>query len=191
MEQTPMEDRRRHRRFSDRALAGVHVRMTPCPPLYGDPITGLLIDLSAGGMAILLPDLIPKDVFLKMKLTFPGVLTVESVVKVRHIVKQGRGVDFLHGIEFLNPSPDMIKGIEALEKDILSCNDRFKQRLLDVCVPDCSFYSLCTRPQRRHPDDIRHALEIRAHPVNKPPEEEDDSWSKFKSGFLNRLKKAA
>src|SRR5262245_18889744 len=98
MENT-QEDRRKHPRFSDRILAGAKVELVPCPPLYGAPMTGYLTDLSAGGMAIVFQGLIPKKVFLRMAMILPDGFRLESVVTVKRIVQQGRGNDFLHGIE--------------------------------------------------------------------------------------------
>src|SRR5580704_5000245 len=137
MEMSDQDERRKHPRFSDRPLAGANVSLVPCPPLYGVAASGYLIDLSAGGMALLLSDLIPKNVFLRMSMTLPDEFKMESVVKVRRVLKQGRGHDYLHGIEFLNPSPEMIERIESMARDVLACNERTKKGVKEVCVASC------------------------------------------------------
>jgi hypothetical protein len=99
-------------------------------------------------MGLVLSDLIPKNVFLQMAMTLPDGSRIESVVTVRRIVKQGDYNDFLHGIEFLNPAPEMIERIEAIAKDILACNQRTKAEEKDICVTSCSLMGICKRPQR-------------------------------------------
>lgn len=141
------DERRKHPRFSDRILAGAKVDMVPVPPLYGETISGYLIDLSAGGMAILTTDLIPKKVFLRLTMTFPDGFVLESVITVRRVIKQGGSGDFLHGIEFLNPSPEMIERIEEIAKDILACNQRTKEGASEICVSSCGLRKICKRPQ--------------------------------------------
>jgi hypothetical protein len=148
METKQQEDRRKFPRFSDRILAGATVNLAPCPPLFGEAASGYLIDLSAGGMAILISDLIPKNIFLKMTMTLPDGFRIESVVTVRRIIKQGHHNDFLHGMEFLNPSPEMITRIEMMAKDILACNQRTKEGSREICVSNCALTQICKRPQR-------------------------------------------
>jgi hypothetical protein len=141
------DERRKHPRFSDRILAGAQVNIMPCPPLYGEPITGYLTDLSAGGMAIVISDFIPKNVFLKMAMVLPDGFKLESVVTVKRVVKQGGERDYLHGIEFLNPSPEMVEHIELMAADILACNGRTMGGEKEICVDSCSLRKICKRPQ--------------------------------------------
>lgn len=142
------DERRKHTRFSDRILAGSHVTLFPVAPLYGEPANGHLVDLSAGGMAFLMPDIIPRNVLLKMNMTLADGYLIDSVITVKHVMKQGHHNDFLHGIEFLNPSPEMIKHIEDMAKDILACNQRTKHLSAEICVDDCIISQICRRPQR-------------------------------------------
>jgi hypothetical protein len=114
METMQEQNRRKHPRFSDRALARTTVSLDPCPPLFGETVCGQLVDLSVGGMALLSSDLIPKKVFLKMKMKLPDGFEVSSVIAVRHITRKRHQRDFLHGIEFLNPSPEMVERIQQL-----------------------------------------------------------------------------
>lgn len=154
---TSFDEKRKFPRFSDRILAGAQVKLVPVPPFYGEEASGYLVDLSAGGMALVLSDLIPKNVFLQMKMTLPDGFEISSVITVRRIVKQGDHSDFLHGIEFLNPAPEMIERIELMAKDVLACNNRTKQGEKEICVSNCSLLGICKRPQRIE-KDVRPAL---------------------------------
>lgn len=147
MDELISDERRKHPRFSDRILAGAQVQMLPCPPLFGEPASGYLVDLSAGGMAILIPGLIPKKVFLRMKMILPDGFLLESIVTVRRVIQQGRSNDFLHGIEFLNPSPEMIEHIEEIAKKIFACNERTREKANEICLDTCQLRQICKRPQ--------------------------------------------
>jgi hypothetical protein len=141
-------------------------------------------------MAILIPDLIPKNVFLKMTMILPDDFKLESVVTVRRIIKQGRENDYLHGIEFLNPSPEMIEHIEKVSADILSCNERTKKDGKEICVDACGLRSVCKRPQCAV-KNIQSALikftqELK-EPPTKPPEPvpaiDHSDWLKVRDQF--------
>lgn len=142
------EDRRKHTRFTDRVLAGARVTLLPVAPLFGEPASGYLIDLSAGGMALLMSDLIPRKLLLKMKMTLPDGYLIESVITVRHISRQKQHSDYLHGIEFLNPAPDMVERIELMAQAILACNERTQKSAPEICVESCPLTAICKRPQR-------------------------------------------
>jgi c-di-GMP-binding flagellar brake protein YcgR len=118
MNTTQEQNRRKHPRFGGRLLAGAQVSVEPCAPLYGEAMRGSLVDLSAGGMAILLSDLIPKKVLLKMKMTLSNGFQLETVITVRHIAQQYHQKSFLHGVEFLNPNPEMVERIQRLSGEI-------------------------------------------------------------------------
>lgn len=185
METAQQEERRKHPRFSDRILAGAQVQLVPVAPFYGEVASGYLIDLSAGGMGIVLPDLIPKNVFLQMSMTLPDGFNISSVITVRRIVKQGSYHDFLHGIEFLNPAPEMIERIELMARDILKCNDRTKAGEKEICVASCTLRTVCKRPQRVE-KDVRPALikftqelKTASHPpvlTEVTPDEVEEFW---------------
>jgi hypothetical protein len=185
MKKEKIENRRKHRRFSDRSFSNIKVHLVPCPPLFGEPAIGFPSDLSAGGMAIVLHDIIPKNVFLKMVLTFGDGTQIESVVKVRRITKQGKADEFLHGIEFLNPSPETVDRLEKITQDCIACSARIQEKSSNVCQASCSFYGLCTRPQR---DPSLHPSTTTAQ---FSPTSKQEKWDSFKTEFLNKLKMAA
>ncbi len=161
------EERRKYKRFSAVSFAKAQIKLLPCPPLFGDPATGYLVDLSAGGMGLMLPDLIPRKIFLKMTLALPGAAAIKSVVSVRHVVK--RGAYFLHGFEFLNPSPEVTDQIEKFTQDYLACEDRIRASAPEVCVEGCSFYAVCTKKQRRDSFREKPAVKLEHADAYDPP----------------------
>jgi hypothetical protein len=189
MDESKQDERRKHARFSDRILAGANVELKPCPPLYGELASGYLTDLSAGGMALIIPDLIPKNVFIRMSMVLPDGFKLESVVTVKRVVRMGRGNDYLHGFEFLNPSPEMIEHIDRMAADILSCNDRTKNKEQEICLDTCMLRQICKRPQCVE-KNVRPAIIELTQQLKRSEEIPQDDWEAVKARFKNYLKAA-
>lgn len=187
METTQQDERRKFPRFSDRSLAGAQVTLLPCPPLYGEAASGYLVDLSAGGMALLMSDLIPKNVLLKMQMTLPDGYQINSAITVRRVAKQSRGhSDYLHGIEFLSPSPEMIERIQVMAAAVLACNERTQKGIKEICQDTCILSQICKRPQRIA-KNIQPALIELAQTLN----DADENWRPTKADIDKFFSEAA
>ena len=174
MAETANDERRRHQRFSSVSFSAAEVCLLPCPPLYGEPAGGFLVDLSAGGVGLLLTELIPRDVLLRMTIRLPDDFVISSVVTVRHVKIQGTG--FLHGIEFLNPAPEMVQRVDQMARDYLSCEDRIRDGATPVCQFGCSFYAVCTKKERH--GACRGSVTVEFAPVA-----EADPFAEFRKKF--------
>jgi hypothetical protein len=139
-------DRRKHKRFSATAFLHTPVYLSPLPPYFGHPVKGKLIDLSAGGLSVLIGEIIPQETFLSLILTFPDNSKIESIIKVRHAVPRGKG--YLHGIEFLNPPAYMVEKIDKMSSDYIDCENRIQAAASEVCRMNCAFFTMCNKPQR-------------------------------------------
>lgn len=106
------KERRQHQRFSATAFLNTPVHMTPLLPYWGDPCDGLLLDLSAGGVSILIDQMIPQGTNLNMELVFPDKSLLKTVIEVNHVL--ARGDKYLHGIQFLVIEPEMVERIENM-----------------------------------------------------------------------------
>jgi hypothetical protein len=152
-------ERRKHKRFSATAFLTTPVYLSPLPPYFGHPVKGKLIDLSAGGLSVLIGEIIPQETFLTMLLTFPDHSTIESVIKVRHVLPRGRA--FLHGIEFLNPPQIMVEKISRMSEDYIDCESRIQSKAAEVCRTNCAFFTMCSKPERLNPVlDVNTSLEL-------------------------------
>ena len=174
------DERRRHIRFTDHFFVNTKICLDPVPPLYGEPAYGQLIDLSAGGMALLLPEALPKKVFLKMTLTFPDGFQVDSVVCVCHIYRQSSTGQFLHGIEFLNLSPEAVEKINIMTRDSLLCQQRVNINDPLKCDPACSLYPFCNRRPRE-------ASPVKPVEIGIEASGELADWNAFITEFKKRL----
>jgi len=154
------DDRRKYPRFKSMAFLGLGVNLTPLPPYFGSDIQGILIDLSAGGMAIHLTEVIPEGTKLKIEITFPDHSHMECNVNICRVVKREGGN--LIGIQFLD-LPDFMKDkIYNMSKDFLNCEGRIQSRADEVCKADCSFFNMCDKPQKVGlVSDMETALQIK------------------------------
>ncbi len=142
-------ERRRHKRFSATAFLNMPVYLEPLPPYFGKSLKGKLIDLSAGGMAILIEEFIPPQARLNLALTFPDKSMLESIVEIKHAVPKDK--QYLIGIEFLTVPLSVQQRIEKMSSDYVDCEARIERNLGDVCRTDCGFYNFCTKQQRSVP----------------------------------------
>jgi hypothetical protein len=156
-------DRRKHLRFSATAFLNRPVYLTPLPPYFGHPVKGKLIDLSAGGMAILINEMIPQETMLNLKITFPDHSMVDSIVKVRRVAEKGRS--HLHGIEFLTLGAEMAEKIQKMSTDYINCESRIQQGLKEVCHTDCAFFTMCAKKEKLNPVVNVDALGLSFEPL--------------------------
>jgi c-di-GMP-binding flagellar brake protein YcgR len=162
-------ERRKHARFTATAFINRPVYLTPLPPYFGHPVKGKLIDLSAGGMAILINEMIPQETLLNLKITFPDHSAIDSIVKVRRVAERGRS--HLHGIEFLTLPVEMAEKIQRMSSDYINCETRIQQGLKEVCQTDCAFFTMCGKKEKLNPVVNVDALSLSFAPVSQADQE--------------------
>ena len=165
MAEETKEDLRKYMRFSASTFINAEVCLVPIRPLLGDPASGVLVDLSAGGMGVLLHELIPRNIFLKLMLTFSDHSKIESIVKVRYV--KWKSPWYFHGFEFLNPAPEVIERIDSMAKDYLACEDRIEKHFDQICMQGCAFAQLCTKKERLHNNQSGAILKL--EPASEDP----------------------
>jgi hypothetical protein len=148
-------DRRQYPRFAASAFHGMRVKVAPLPPYFGDTIEGKLLDLSVGGVALWMEDLVPKEMELHLELVFPDHSILQSAAKIRRTRKDNDG--YFIGIEFLGLPDYMQRKIEQMAKDFLSCENRIRARAQSPCRLDCAFFDSCDKPQKK---DMEGAAEL-------------------------------
>lgn len=139
-------ERRKHKRFSATAFLNRPVVLAPLPPYFGRAVEGRLVDLSAGGMAIFIDELIPPEVDFNLTITFPDQTAIDTDVKVRYATRKGSG--YLHGIEFLELAPDMAARINQMSADYIDCELRIQSGDENPCRTHCGFFGMCRKKQR-------------------------------------------
>ncbi len=140
-------ERRKYQRFSSTAFLGTPLHLTPVPPFFGSPIDGQVIDLSGGGMAVLIREAIPSKTKLFMELKFPSGAVLACHVAICRTAKSAGG--FLTGIQFLDMPDAMAGQIDRMAQDYNDCDGRIAANAPEICRADCSFLSICEKPQKR------------------------------------------
>ena len=157
-------ERRKHKRFSATAFLNRPVQLAPLPPYFGYEVQGRLVDLSAGGMAIFIDELIPPEVDFILKITFPDGSLIDTNIKVRYAVRKGGG-GYLHGIEFLALTPDMAARIDQMSSDYIDCELRIQTGDEHPCRSTCAFFQMCRKRQKLAAAPARESLELVFRPV--------------------------
>jgi len=162
-------NRRKHPRFSATAFLDMPVILSPLPPFFGSVIKGTLIDLSAGGMALLMKEVIPAGTNLFLTVRFPDLTVMGCSIQVKRMMPRDNA--YLHGIEFIDSSPEMQDRIEQMSRDYVDCESRIQMKKIDVCTQYCSFYAMCSKSHKKeqsldpivHLEMIFSTLEQTAH----------------------------
>lgn len=154
-----MVEKRKHQRFSATAFLNMPIELNALPPFFSHSVKGKLIDLSAGGMAILINEVIPMGTKLDLKVRFPDHSYLESIILVKRVVPRSR--KFLIGIEFLTVPGFMEKKIEKMSADYIDCESRINEGSTEICRVDCAFFTMCKKKERVDPVvDLDKMLEI-------------------------------
>jgi len=157
---TMNENKRKFTRFSATAFLNMPIVLDPLPPFFGDKVKGRLIDMSAGGMSLIISELIPLKSKLHLVMRFPDKTTMKCNIEVRHA--QPRDRDFLHGFKFLNLPYYIGNKIDTMSNDYIDCETRIQKKESEICISKCTFYNMCTKSQRKEPVlfDVDMALEL-------------------------------
>jgi len=140
------QEMRKHRRVGSGAFEGIPVVLKPAPPFFGEPVEGKMVDLSGGGLAVLLKEAMPVKTKLKLWMVITGREAITCTVSVRRVsAKDGA---YLTGLQFLDMAEDVATDLAKLSSDYDACEVRIRQEETPVCVPTCAFLALCDKPQK-------------------------------------------
>ena len=143
------------------APAGERRRFQRLPVMEGaiEPITvafgeegaaatqpALLVNLSAGGMSLLLFTEPPRTKRLQMVLNLPGLKHIPIEGRIVRMHEKGRTYNL--GIAFTKISKANQRRINLMAQDHMDCRIRIALRLPEVCVPKCRFHSLCDKAHK-------------------------------------------
>jgi hypothetical protein len=159
-------EKRKFERFRSTAFLGTPLTLKPLPPLFREPIEGQVIDLSGGGMAILISESLPASTTMQMELIFPNKVTLGCLVVVRRT--SGCTGGYLTGIEFLDMPEGMIAKIDRMAHDYNACDGRIAnqdEEEDEICQPECSFMSVCDKPQKLKTPPASRSIKMQLKPL--------------------------
>ena len=106
----------------------------------------LLVNLSAGGMSLILFLEPPRTKKLEMILTLPGLNNVPIEGRVVRINEKGQ--TFNIGIAFSKIAKKHQDQITCMAQDNMDCETRIELKLPEACVATCKFNALCGKAQK-------------------------------------------
>lgn len=140
-------ERRKHRRFAATAFLNRPVTLTPVAPFFGKAIKGKLIDLSAGGLSMLIQQIIPQGTRLHLTITFPDHSHMESDIEVVRTMPRDR--NYVIGLEFLNLDLSWVERIETMSAQYIECEQRIQATELTPCIGKaCTLFDMCNKSER-------------------------------------------
>ena len=122
-------------------------------PFVGPALEGALMNLSPGGMALLIEgeragERLTRHDRLRVHFRLPGLPLTECRGTVTHAVQQNDGWMRL-GVKFLKTPPRLGERIKRMIFDDQVCDDRIVQDAQPRCDLACTFHSLCHKPIRQ------------------------------------------
>jgi hypothetical protein len=147
-------NRRRSPRLKiDRRLR-VQVQLHPVMPFIGESVDAVLVNLSEGGMALMIPrgrkkdrPPIPRGAKIKIHFRLPGGPLRECLAAVSHSVRTKQGDDII-GLRFLGVPAGLRDVFRQMLADNEACDDRVRLHDYAWCDPSCAFSALCRKPIR-------------------------------------------
>jgi hypothetical protein len=109
-------------------------------------VPGVLVDLSAGGMAILTFASVPVGTELNLSINVPGLKT--QPLKGKVVWTLAKGDMWRIGIAFTAIDPVDFRHINRLALDCSDCDTKQLLGATDVCFEKCSYFPLCTKPNK-------------------------------------------
>ncbi|MBN2408073.1 MAG: PilZ domain-containing protein [Elusimicrobia bacterium] len=137
----------KERRQSKRIPLGLSVaepiRLELSTPKYEGAIPGVLVNISSGGIALLIFHEIPLGHEIEFGLGFLG---LEEKVTGKVVREDKRHNEtFIVGVEFTRRSPELKDMLEKMAEDNDICEFRVLTDIKNACFPECSFSKLCAK----------------------------------------------
>ena len=115
--------------------------------LEKDVLPAVLVDLSAGGMALLTYASIPIGKEINIIIDFPGFKS--HTLNGQVVWSLPKGEMFRVGIAFNKLDPVDFRHINRMAFDFTDCQTKLTLGVTDVCFKKCSYYSLCQKEVKK------------------------------------------
>ena len=137
-------EKRRHNR-----LPVLHEMDEPIQiSLNSTVVHGILVDLSAGGMALLSFSSISVGTDVNLAIEVPGLKTQSLEGKV--VWALAKGEMWRIGIVFTQIDPLDFRHINRMAFDCTDCDTKLTLGVTDICFEKCSYYNLCEKHIKLH-----------------------------------------
>lgn len=136
------------------------VHLFPVMPFIGEATYANLINISKGGLALVVDEPVKRGAALKVHFHLPGnpIQSSSAVVTHSFVGKDGR---YVLGVKFVKPPKMLVENIEKMVLNSNSCDQRIRELADPQCDKACAFFQLCRKPIRLpHYSNQSHQLEL-------------------------------
>jgi len=135
------KDRRQHKRIPLTLSVAKPIRIEMHTDQYDGTVPGILVNLSANGIGMIVFHKLPTDSKVEFDLDFIG---IDEKVKGK-IVREEKKFNetFMVGIQFTDVSKELEEIIACMAEDHDICEVRYVMDPETSCFPECSFHKLC------------------------------------------------
>jgi len=143
-----MKERRKHKR-----LPVIKDLAEPIELTLSDPATnktrhlpGVLTNLSAGGMDLVLLGAIEGKHAIRLNMHLPGLDRFE--IEGKMVWSRIKGNTSVVGIQFTKIDQDHVKQLTHMAEAFWECEDRIKTKAPTICFHGCTYWDLCEKPAK-------------------------------------------
>lgn len=112
--------------------------------LNGKAVPGILVDLSAGGLALLSFSSIPVGTMISLSIDVPGLKT--QILEGKVVWALAKGEMWRIGIVLTKIDPIDFRHINRIAFDATDCDTKLALGVTDICFEKCAYYQLCEKP---------------------------------------------
>lgn len=136
----PHQEKRKHNR-----LPVLHEMDEPINIAFNNKqVPGILVDLSAGGMALLTFASAPVGTDISLVIDIPGLKTHLLTGKVAWTISKGEM--WRIGLSFTAIDPLDFRHINRMAFECADCDTKLALGVSDICFPKCTYFPLCQKP---------------------------------------------
>lgn len=143
-----MKERRKHKRLpviKDMAEP-IELAITEPNTKNVTHVPGVLTNLSAGGMDLVLLGTLEGKPAIKLNMHLPGFDRFE--VEGKMIWSKPKGNTSIVGIQFTKIDQDHAKQLTHTAEAFWECEDRIKAKAPTICFHGCTYWDLCEKPAK-------------------------------------------
>jgi c-di-GMP-binding flagellar brake protein YcgR len=158
-----MKERRKHKR-----LPVIKDMAEPIELLLQDPqskdvtrLPGVLTNLSAGGMDLVLLGPLQGKPTIKLNMHLPGFDRFD--VEGKLVWSRPKGATSVVGIQFTKIDKDHAHQLTHMAEAFWECEDRIRTKAHTVCFHGCTYWDLCEKPVKlKHPEKHTNGTAVRS-----------------------------
>jgi hypothetical protein len=134
-------------------LVRVPVQVFPVLPFVGPTVEGALVNLSSGGMALLIANeagtaRLARGTRLRVHFRLPGLPLTQCKGTVTHAAPSAGNGWLRLGVKFMQFPASLNDRIQRMLIDDAACDARMADAAEPRCDLACAFHSLCSKPIR-------------------------------------------